>query len=162
MEKCYTCNSTINKHFYHFEGNVYGSNCIKKILPDISFHPDSVEYYNNICNGFILGDNGVIDVDMYLSVKSQVKEANEQKEAERQQKYSEYEQKRKADHYATIEALKNKDFSKITNEFKINLSKDLIQQYEEKGYLSDKQRDMIHKWFSKKDKESYKNLYNKN
>lgn len=45
--------------------------------------------------------------------------------------------------YAIVEAIKQKDFSKIKSEFKINFLKSLVTQFEERGFISPSQRIMV-------------------
>jgi DNA-directed RNA polymerase specialized sigma54-like protein len=105
-------------------------------------------------------DGNWIDVEMYINVKEGYNLEKEQRELEKQQAQYELEMKRNADNKAIIQTLKNKDLSKISSESKLNLMNCFIDQYNEKGFLSDKQKDIILKWLTKKEKESYKKLYN--
>jgi len=161
MTKCTLCNSKIEKQLFSFNNELYGAGCIQKILPNISFHPKKLEQIDQLTNNLIIDQqSNIIDVNFYLSVLDQLEEKKEQRQLEREQIKNEYESKRKADHMATIETLKQKDFSKIKNEFKLNFTHDIINQFAEKGYLSDKQRKIIHSWFNIKDRENYKRCLN--
>lgn len=158
MCKCTLCGSTIQKHFYDYQSNIYGSDCIKKLFPNLCFRPDVLNFYNKISGGCIIGD--VIDVEMYINVKEGYEAEKEQRELEKERKQQELELKRNAETKALIETLQHKDLSKIKSESKLGLMNSFINQYSEKGYLSEKQRDIIEKWLTKKEKESYKQLYN--
>jgi DNA-directed RNA polymerase specialized sigma54-like protein len=117
-----------------------------------------VTFFNKISGGCIM-DGNWIDVEMYINVKEGYNAEKEQRELEKQQAQYELERKRNADNKAIIQTLKDKDLSKISSESKLNLMNCFIDQYNEKGFLSDKQKDIIYKWLTKKEKESYKKLY---
>jgi hypothetical protein len=51
-----------------------------------------------------------------------------------------------------IEVLKQKDMSKITNDFKIRFIKSIIEQYQESHKLSKKQYNLAHDFLNKKDR----------
>lgn len=46
--------------------------------------------------------------------------------------------------YALVEAIKQKDFSKIRSEFKLKFLNSLVEQFEEKGYLSGRQKQIVY------------------
>lgn len=67
----------------------------------------------------------------------------------REEKWAQYKKDQWMKDYALVEAIKQKDFSKIKSEFKINFLKSLITQFEEKGFISPAQRELVygtHTW----------------
>lgn len=65
-------------------------------------------------------------------------------EKEREARRELWKRQRWEQEYALVEALKRKDFSKIRSEFKLNFLNDLVAQFEERGFISEKQKTMVY------------------
>jgi hypothetical protein len=63
---------------------------------------------------------------------------------ERIARRKQYERRSWEQAFALVEALKAKDFTKIRSDFKIQFLNGLIEQFEEKGFISDKQKQMVY------------------
>lgn len=64
-------------------------------------------------------------------------------EAQKQARREAWERERWEKSYALAEALRQKDFTKIKSEFKIKFLHELIEQFDEKGFISPKQEQMV-------------------
>ena len=76
-------------------------------------------------------------------------------EAKRQARYAEIKQEQYIYAKCHIEVLNLKDWSKITSRFKQSFSTSVIEQFETKGWLSNKQCDIISQFFNNKDWKNY-------
>lgn len=61
----------------------------------------------------------------------------------RAEKFAQWKKERWQADYALVEALKQKDMSKIKSEFKKKFITSIISQFEEKGFISSKQKEII-------------------
>ena len=72
-------------------------------------------------------------------------------ERKRQERWAAIEKQQWERGFALVEAIKQKDFSKITSTFKINFLNSLVTQFEDKGFISKKQHSMAFDMFNDKD-----------
>lgn len=85
----------------------------------------------------------------------------EQQQKEEQLKKQQLEQQRKQNypsHLALINVLKNKNLNRIKNDFKKKTITDIINQFEQKQTLSEKQFKMLFNWLTQKEKDQYYKL----
>ena len=76
-------------------------------------------------------------------------------EAKRATKQAEIDSERYLRAYCDIEVLKLKDTAKITSQFKLDFIPSVIDQFETKGFLSNKQREIITGMWNNKDWKNY-------
>lgn len=76
-------------------------------------------------------------------------------EKRKQDKYAEIDHGRYMRAFCEIEVLKLKDLSKITSNFKLTFIPSVIEQFEDKGFVSQKQSDIISDMFNNKDWKNY-------
>lgn len=67
-----------------------------------------------------------------------------EREAKWQAEWEERQMNQWEQNYALVEALKLKDFSKIKSEFKVKFLNGLVEQFEDKGFISDRQKEMVY------------------
>lgn len=68
---------------------------------------------------------------------------------QREEKWAERKRAEWQKSFALVEAIKQKDFSKIKSEFKVKFLKSLVSQFEEKGFISEGQKEVVygtHQW----------------
>lgn len=69
-------------------------------------------------------------------------------EKQRELKYKEWNEKKSI----AVEVARVKDLSKITNDFKLKVIKDIINFYDENGFITKRQYDLLTDMFNKKDR----------
>uniref|UniRef100_A0A6M3LBS3 Uncharacterized protein n=1 Tax=viral metagenome TaxID=1070528 RepID=A0A6M3LBS3_9ZZZZ len=74
---------------------------------------------------------------------------------DKEQYHTKIENDRYLRNWCDIEVLKQKDLSKITSQFKLDFIPSVIAQFNDKGFLSDKQRDIITGMWNGKDWKNY-------
>jgi len=160
MAKCIKCNKPI-KTVYLYNLKPYGSNCIQKEL-NISLHPELLNKLYTMDDGLIYTVESekveVIDIDLYLILLDELKEKQENQQREHEEKQKVKQEMKEGKAKALYTTLKNKNLSKITNEYKLNFIQSVKEQYEKDSFISDKQHDIIYKWLNSKDKEIYSSI----
>ena len=116
--RCSTCNRYISNLNWH-EGKVYGEDCLMTLLG--IDHP-------RFNNGKTVAER-----------KAEQAEKDAKREASMQAGLAKWKVEQNKISYPYAYALKNKNMSRIKSEFKIKFIASLINQFDEKGYITDRQ-----------------------